>query len=339
MSPLRRINKVWYSDIRIKGRGRVRVPLSTDKSVALLKLRDLEREQSEAKYAPAVNQIAWTDFKKKYLDYCLGAKAAGTAKRDRMAILSLEKFAKVRRLAEITPEVLETWKATRRRDGRGHATINRDLRAVKLMMKTAQQWGYIRGWDGSAVKRLRESEGRLLYYTPAELTRLLGNCRSRYTAFYDWETICLLGARAGLRRSEIHWLSWEDVDLKRGILTIAGKNGWSTKTGRIRHVPIPPDLQKHLAQKRTEKRTQWVLGERPSLAVMSAFFQKISRKSGLAGNIHTLRHTFASHLAQAGVPLHVIGELLGHTSPIQTKIYAHLSPVTLAAAVKRLPNL
>jgi site-specific recombinase XerD len=82
---------------------------------------------------------------------------------------------------------------------------------------------------------------------------------------------------------------------------------------------------------------EYAIGERPSLKVLSAYFQKISRKAGLSGNIHTLRHTYASHLVQNGVDLYTVSKLLGHTTIKTTQIYAHLAPHSLIAAIDRLP--
>ena len=53
---------------------------------------------------------------------------------------------------------------------------------------------------------------------------------------------------------------------------------------------------------------------------------------------HDLRHTFASRLAMAGVPLRTIGELLGHKTPAMTMRYAHLAPAHLRDAVECLVN-
>ena len=54
---------------------------------------------------------------------------------------------------------------------------------------------------------------------------------------------------------------------------------------------------------------------------------------------HKLRHTYASHLAQAGVDLPTISKLLGHSDTrIASKHYAHLADKTLAAAVTKLPS-
>jgi integrase len=240
-------------------------------------------------------------------------------------------------LSNVTPELLERWKAARRAAGVGAATINRDLQSVKSMMRRARLWGYVRSWDGSSVAKLKQTRGRLLFYTMPELQRLLAVCQSRMSGFYDWTTICLLGSRAGLRRSEIFWLSWRDVDMDRGIISVVPKEGWQPKSGEQRHVPMPPELKHHL--KKLPRSTEWVIGERPSLAVMSAFFQKISRKAKLSGNIHTLRHTYASHLVQAGVDLFVVQKLLGHSDPKMTMIYAHLAPNNLDAAVVKLPPI
>lgn len=339
MPALHKQGGVYWSDIRIGG-VRVRKSLGRNRIIAKERLRDLVRQQHEARYGIAESDIPWGKFKTKYLEYCDGSKAPATAERDRAAISALEKFHKPQLLRDVTPELLERWKGHRKKEGRGHATINRDLRAVKTMMHKALEWGYLHKWSAKGVKKLRESKGRLLYYTPEEVKLLLGVCRSRFSAFYDWETICLLGVRAGLRRAEIYHLSWKDVDLGRGILSVVAKDGWQPKTGEQRHIPMPDDLTQHLVKKRRVLGNQeWVIGERPSLAVMSAFFQKISRKAKLPGNLHTLRHTFASHLVAAGVDLYAVSKLLGHASIVQTQRYAHLAPHTLKDAVSRLPSL
>ena len=54
---------------------------------------------------------------------------------------------------------------------------------------------------------------------------------------------------------------------------------------------------------------------------------------------HTLRHTYASWLVQAGTPLTVVAELLGHTTQQISARYGHLCPDGIAAAVARVPAL
>jgi site-specific recombinase XerD len=63
----------------------------------------------------------------------------------------------------------------------------------------------------------------------------------------------------------------------------------------------------------------------------------MAEKAGLEGvGVHTLRHTFASHLVMAGVDLATVQKLLGHSSITTTMIYAHLAPDHLRAAVEKL---
>ncbi|OQA92180.1 MAG: Tyrosine recombinase XerD [Elusimicrobia bacterium ADurb.Bin231] len=66
--------------------------------------------------------------------------------------------------------------------------------------------------------------------------------------------------------------------------------------------------------------------------------RKIMKKAGIPGSsFHTLRHTFASSLAIAGVDLYRISKLLGHSSIKTTEIYAHLQPSDLIETIKKLP--
>ena len=69
-------------------------------------------------------------------------------------------------------------------------------------------------------------------------------------------------------------------------------------------------------------------------------FKKYVRASGIKSaesiNLHSLRHTFASHLVMAGVDLITVSRLLGHYDIRITEMYAHLVPDHMKAAVERL---
>lgn len=334
MPQLRRIGRVYYSDLYVAGK-RVRKKLSTDRRVADEKLAELVKGRDALRYGHT-SAVPWAAFKQRYLEYCAGSKARWTLVRDQFALKALEDFSTPRVLEDITPELLERWKGARKLAGKGWNTINRDLASIKAMMARAKLWGYVKAWDPAAVKRLKTTRGRLLFYTMEELQRLLAVCRAT-DGEYDFLTIALLGARAGLRPAEIQHLTWADLDLKRGLLSITPKPGWQPKDKEQRHLPIPPDLLQHLQN--LPRRGEWVIGARPSDAVLSAYFRKLVRRAGLKGSLYTTRHTYASHLAQAGVSLFIIGELLGHADPEQTMVYAHLQPSTLSGAVERLPAL
>jgi site-specific recombinase XerD len=60
------------------------------------------------------------------------------------------------------------------------------------------------------------------------------------------------------------------------------------------------------------------------------------KKKNMKGTLHDLRHTFASHMAMAGISIPVIKEFLGHSDIATTMIYAHLSPERHIAEVDRL---
>ncbi|MCG2720577.1 MAG: site-specific integrase [Thermodesulfovibrionales bacterium] len=146
----------------------------------------------------------------------------------------------------------------------------------------------------------------------------------------------------GLRLSEGLALKVQDIDSSRMLLWV--RNG---KGGKDRCVPLPERLLELL-------RVYWKL-HRPRLylfpnqknrkplcaATLQKTFKIVLLQSGIRkeASIHTLRHSYATHLLERGINLRVIQEVLGHQSPQTTARYTHLTDKsfhTLAETVNQL---
>jgi integrase len=149
--------------------------------------------------------------------------------------------------------------------------------------------------------------------------------------------LVLVGINAGLRvRSEALSLTWPNVDLARGLLTVQGA---FAKTGKTRTVPLNRTLREALAVLKEGARSEHVFTRRdgqPLRALRTVFMKACARAKLADVTPHALRHTFASRLTMAGVDLRTIQELGGWRSLKMVEHYAHLSPSHKAEAVERL---
>ena len=135
-------------------------------------------------------------------------------------------------------------------------------------------------------------------------------------------------------------LDWQYVDLRRRIITVRASavNGIisSPKNHRERHVPIAADLAELLAAHALPRGLVFP-NERGAPMIRGTAVNAIVRARRRAAiphaRWHVLRHTFASDLAGAGVPMRAIQELLGHESLEMTMRYAHLAPSALRNAI------
>lgn len=348
MARLYQRGRTYYSDVNIPGHpkadetGRVRIPLSTDQRIALQRLNDLVSWSDAEKNGHAPADMSWPDFKLKFRAWAEGKKEKPTLNHDNAALSLLDKRYEPKRLGDINPEKLEMLQSALKSEGEIPSLINRRIQSIKAMMRKAEAWNLIQPQKWGSVRQMKEPKGKLLFYTPGELQNLLA------VTYGPWKTIAMMGSRAGLRRSEIFWMDWPSVDFGRNRVHVAprynkdGKLLWSPKDHERRWVPMAQDLREYLQG--IPRQGEWVIqhneNTRSQLEVISAYFKKLSKKAGLKGGIHTLRHTFASHLASSGkVTLHQIKELLGHASIEQTEVYAHLMPDMVETAVVHLPKL
>jgi site-specific recombinase XerD len=151
----------------------------------------------------------------------------------------------------------------------------------------------------------------------------------------------LFGFYTGCRLGEIVNLQWKHINLSKKCITI-GDVDLHTKNKRTRAIPICKILYNELDQLQyTDDGDQYVFSKSNGFPFnrdyVSRAFKKVVRKASLSEKIHfhTLRHSFASHLALEGVPLIVIKELLGHSSIVTTQIYSHSDLDSLQKAVRK----
>ena len=151
---------------------------------------------------------------------------------------------------------------------------------------------------------------------------------------------------AGLRREELCWLTWDDVDLDAAtpVLRVRAKTidgeSWQPKTKRDRKVPVSPRLLvvlKRHGDAGRAKGVRWLLpsphGRRWDPDNLSATIRDLLQAAGLPWNLLQLRHTFGSQLARRGVSLLKIARLMGNSPAIASRHYINLVPEEMADEV------
>jgi site-specific recombinase XerD len=155
-------------------------------------------------------------------------------------------------------------------------------------------------------------------------------------------TILMTAYAAGLRVSEVAGLRLDDIDSQRMVIRVRQGKG-----SRDRYVMLSPRLldQLRVYWKADRPRTWLFPGLDPDRPITAAAVIKACRRarraSGLekAVTVHTLRHSFATHLLEAGTDLRTIQVLLGHHSPRTTAVYTHVSPAAVRATISPLDRL
>src|SRR5689334_14292889 len=140
----------------------------------------------------------------------------------------------------------------------------------------------------------------------------------------------------GMRLSELHGLSRSDIDLVSQQVKVRGKGRkerivpiGDAATRALRNYEAKRDELIRAIGPRADRmavflaRTGRRIGIRAVQKAVTAFLREIDEEAGLT--VHSLRHTFATHLLDAGADLRAVQELLGHASISTTQIYTHTS--------------
>jgi len=245
----------------------------------------------------------------------------------------------------VTAEMIETFIAQRiRRDKISPKTANRQREILHRMFEYAiKKWRFV-SYDrrypnpAAAVERRREPAPQIRYLTADQIIEQLEIIEDDPTLYALVATYIY----SGIRREAGLWLTVEDVDLERRLIQVRAKtiNGqfWQPKTKRNRVVPISTSLCQILRDYCPIRTGPWYFpspkGYRWDPDNFSEKLRKINRRHGLEWGCLDFRHTFGSHLAQKGVSLYKIAELMGNSPEICRRHYAALVPEKMHDAVE-----
>ena len=212
--------------------------------------------------------------------------------------------------AEIRDDLLKAYKP---------ATVNRSLGALKKALHQAWERGATPIDYSSLVKRIPENNQRTVYLGMEEV-QLIADHASEQTRAAIW--VALL---TGCRRGEVCKIKAQHI-LEDRIRIPAG----NTKTLRYREVPIVPALRPWLEY----------LPLSIGFEGVKSGFRRAREAAGYPEvHFHDLRHSCATIMLGLGVDLHVVREILGHTSVKTTERYAHVLLKPQLAALNKLGAL
>ncbi len=231
---------------------------------------------------------------------------------------------------------MEKVKADMAKAGRAPATIKYAFALVSQIWTLATRESYVSGpCPAKLVTLPKKDNRRQRYLSTEEAHQLLDALKQTSPASHDM-ALCALDM--GLRFGEIAGLTWQDCDFERGQVYIrdpkAMVNRVAYMTNRVRAM---------LEVRRADQSSPLVFPSKngQKMVLISNTFRRICNELfNLAVDdprqrvcFHTLRHTFASWLVEAGTSLYAVKELLGHADFAMTQRYSHLSPDGLRAAI------
>ncbi len=209
-------------------------------------------------------------------------------------------------------------------------TVNRYFEWLRKVLNLAVRDGKLQTNPVSKLKLAKESKGKTRFLSPDEESKLMNALSAPYAA---WARLAIL---TGMRQTEQFSLTWAQVDLSRGLITLP-----TTKAGEVQYVRLNEEARQVLQDLTRGNRSIWVFpsGTQETHLDPRNFYDRVwipaVKRAGIEWvTWHDLRHTFASRLAMAGHNEGTIAALLRHSGTALVKRYAHLSPSHLNAAVE-----
>ncbi len=251
-------------------------------------------------------------------------------------------------LEELSPEDVVAMMRSLERKGRSPTTQRKARTILRRSLTVAERYGRVPR-NAAALTDAPKDRGSLLDDTmdASEAAKVLDAARGDRL-----EALAVVVLAVGLRQAEALGLRWGDLDLDAGVAAVAG----TKSTASVRTVALPPflvaALRRHRARQGEERLAAKVWGD-PDLVFTTRVGTHIHRRNATrwwheltirAGvgrrRFHASRHTAATLMLNAGVPLEVVSKTLGHTGlAITADVYAKVRPELQRKAADAMEQL
>lgn len=306
---------------------------------------------------PSNRQVTLKEFYDEYISYAefnLSSKSVLSIKQsfkpflqyfspsrplDTIKLIDVEKF--IRKIKTTAPK--------------GYLVYYRSLKAA---FNKAKAWSYLNENIFDKLKVQRVQKVKEDYLSSDDVKLIIEKADSALI-----KNVIAFAYNTGMRLSEITLLETSSVNLNKRIITV-GSERFVTKSRKVRYIPMndtvytlldaryrmldrntppnPPETSSGQALSRGEFKNKYVFGKTASMHYTADFFSKKFKEAFKKTDIktdycfHSLRHGFASRLAQLGVPIITISKLLGHSNISTTMIYAEVNLDDLRQSIEKL---
>lgn len=315
--------------------------------------------------------ITFQQFSVEYLKLQKDVLAPKTYITYEQRIKVINKYIGHMKLENINAKVLEffygdlrkNYISTRKNTTLSPSTIQSFYAIINNMLNTAVKWDYIKVNVNEKIKKPKRAKVEIQYYTKDEVNQLL-KCLENESL--KTQSLIRLALDLGCRRGELTGLTWDDVDLKTGKVTInkvtqyANKKVYeketktenSNRTNYISESTI--NVLKKYRQEELEKQMRlgpkWIPTNRVFTGRFGGdlfpdyptrMFYDLQKKYNLKRiSFHGLRHTHVSLMILQGIPLPLISRKVGHSSAqITDTIYTHVHNEEFRAIANAMQNV
>jgi len=327
VSFLQKRNKYWYLYEFNNGKLSGQSLKTTDRETAKEYQRKHDENKARNTLGLPLKNITWKQFKEQYLSYSKTSKRPRSYQKDCFILEDYEKTTEINNITQFDNISIENYKLALSKRNCSIATINRYLNTLKNCGTKISEW-YTKGINPvTSVRRIKDiRKVNVRYFSEDELKKLFKQLKH----FSVWEVATMISLYAGLRREEVCYLKWSDVDFKKGEISVTAKDDWQPKSYINRTNTMPPilllylrDVFKGLKDKSTD---QWVCKQKDEKRLdsnlLSTMFKKFVKKAGIKGaSFHNLRKTNATKIADSGASASFLMSWLGHNSLQPVMVY------------------
>ncbi len=241
-----------------------------------------------------------------------------------------------KKLVEITVRDAETFKMNLQKTAPKGTAIY--LRTLKASFNKAMEWDYISFNPFAKIIIKKNQQLKPMFITRIELQKILDN-----TVNKKMRLVFVFAFNTGCRLNEVVNMRWSNIDTDKQFIVV-GDDTFETKNKKQRVIPFSPELKLLLPElkKKSRKNYHYIFHKDSDFPYggdyVSKHFKNSVRKAGLSEDIHfhTLRHSFGSNLANKGVPMTAIKEMMGHSNITTTEIYSHTNLENLQREISKL---